>query len=306
MWASPNLHWLDRSGKERGREWKLIASLLTVFLRHNLNFFSDIFSFENLLMQDTFCIISSTLDFLRYVAWKLISKCHMIILPCRLNALGSEAIYCKYSNWHSKALGRALYHSLLKIGHLSKMLRPIFHMLISYNLSILIEPVPSKRCWLSILQVPAAAIAAFSSCKENPWISPAQQYPSYFFKQQEAVRMAPVSEALSSKATSASQCTTRRKRQAFKLVSQATATASAEGSRQTLLSFPYALSAQHQLQRAQVSQWYSSDILKGKTQKSRSSAGASYFQLYIFPATLHIAAQAFTVAKDEFCCFPSS
>lgn len=146
--------------------------------------------------------------------------------------------------------------------------------------------MPPKRCWLNILQVPAAAIAAFSSCNENPWISPAQQYLSYFFKQQEAVRMAPVSEALSSKATSASQCTTRRKRQAFKLVRQATATASAEGSRQTVLSFPYALSAQHQLQRAQVSQWYSSDILKGKTQKSRSSAGASYFQLYIFPATL--------------------
>ena len=147
------------------------------------------------------------------------------------------------------------------------------------------EPVQSKRRWLSI-HVPAVAIAAFSSFKESPWISSAQQYPSYSSKQQEAVRNG--SRVRRAAVTNASQCTTTRRQRALKLASQATA--SAENSRLKLSSVFHMLwqphTAEHQLQTAEVSQWHRSDFLKGKTQKPRSSPGASHFQLYIFPATL--------------------
>lgn len=68
--SQPQTALVDGTGQE-GEEEKSTARLLTVLLRQHFNFFSDISSFENLLTQNMVCIISSILEFLRYVAVKL-------------------------------------------------------------------------------------------------------------------------------------------------------------------------------------------------------------------------------------------
>lgn len=69
--SQPQTALVDGTGQEGEKQEKSTARLLTVLLRQHFNFFSDISSFENLLTQNMVCIISSILEFLRYVALKL-------------------------------------------------------------------------------------------------------------------------------------------------------------------------------------------------------------------------------------------
>lgn len=166
----------------------------------------------------------------------------------------------------------------------------LFDMLVSYWKAPTPHAACSRRSYSCILFL-----------HREPMVSSVQQHPSYSFKLQEAVRIAPGSEELSGKVTHASWYTTGR--QAFQRADGATAAALVESSRlQPSSAFhahclPQRANSSGMQPGTQVQQPHRTDS------KVRSLCSAPHFQQGSFPATITNSCLSIHSSKDEFPCF---